>query len=397
MQISKRGLDIQASPIRKLKPFADAAMARGTHVYFINIGQPDIETPPAVWDAIKNFDERVLSYGPAQGFPEVRQSIADYFAEYGIALTADEIIITVGGSEAIHYAFSVVSDPGGEIIVFEPFYTNYNGFASFADVKLVPVTLRAEDGFRLPPQKEIESRITAKTRAILINSPSNPTGVVYSREETKRIVDLVKKHNLYLIADEVYKEFVYDGLSHTSVLEFEDILDRVIVVDSISKRFSCCGARIGALITRNPDIYQAALKFAQTRLCPPTVEQMGAMAAYRMGKDYFEPVRKEYERRRDVLCSGLSDYPGIILHKPSGAFYVNVKLPVRNTEHFVQWMLTDFSLDDQTVMTAPSQGFYATPGKGLDEVRIAYVLKEEDLRKAIRVFIAGLETYQSLF
>ncbi|MBU1185642.1 MAG: aminotransferase class I/II-fold pyridoxal phosphate-dependent enzyme, partial [Acidobacteria bacterium] len=240
MQISKRGLDIQASPIRKLKPFADAAMARGTHVYFINIGQPDIETPPAVWDAIKNFDERVLSYGPAQGFPEVRQSIADYFAEYGIALTADEIIITVGGSEAIHYAFSVVSDPGGEIIVFEPFYTNYNGFASFADVKLVPVTLRAEDGFRLPPQKEIESRITAKTRAILINSPSNPTGVVYSREETKRIVDLVKKHNLYLIADEVYKEFVYDGLSHTSVLEFEDILDRVIVVDSISKRFSCC-------------------------------------------------------------------------------------------------------------------------------------------------------------
>ncbi|MBU4204445.1 MAG: pyridoxal phosphate-dependent aminotransferase, partial [Acidobacteria bacterium] len=289
------------------------------------------------------------------------------------------------------------SDPGGEIIVFEPFYTNYIGFASFADVKLVPVTLRAEDGFRLPSQKEIESRITAKTRAILINSPSNPTGVVYSREETKRIVDLVKKHNLYLIADEVYKEFVYDGLSHTSVLEFEDILDRVIVVDSISKRFSCCGARIGALITRNPDIYQAALKFAQTRLCPPTVEQMGALAAYRMGKDYFEPVRKEYERRRDVLCSGLSDYPGIILHKPSGAFYVNVKLPVRNTEHFVQWMLTDFSLDDQTVMTAPSQGFYATPGKGLDEVRIAYVLKEEDLRKAIRVFIAGLEKYQSLF
>ncbi|MCJ7680337.1 MAG: pyridoxal phosphate-dependent aminotransferase [Candidatus Aminicenantes bacterium] len=397
MQISKRGLEIQASPIRKLKPFADAALARGIHVYFINIGQPDIETPPAVWKAIKNFDERVLSYGPAQGFVEVRQSIADYFDEYGIALTADDIIITVGGSEAIHYAFSVVSDPGGEIIVFEPFYTNYNGFASFADVKLVPVTLRAEDGFRLPPQKEIESRITAKTRAILINSPSNPTGVVYSREETERIVELVKKHDLYLIADEVYKEFVYDGLSHTSVLEYEDILDRVIVVDSISKRFSCCGARIGALITRSPDIYQAALKFAQARLCPPTVEQMGALAAYRMGKGYFEPVRNEYERRRDVLCSDLSDYPGIILHKPSGAFYVNVKLPIRDTEHFVQWMLTDFSMDNQTVMTAPSQGFYVTPGKGLDEVRIAYVLKEADLRKAVRVFLAGLEKYKSLF
>ena len=397
MQISKRGLEIQASPIRKLKPHADAALARGVHVYFINIGQPDIETPPAVWNAIKNFDERVLSYGPAQGFLDVRQSIADYFSEYDISLTAEDIIITVGGSEAIHYAFSVASDFGGEIIVFEPFYTNYNGFASFAGVKLVPVTLHAEEGFRLPQIHEIESKIGPKTRAVLINSPSNPTGVVYSREEIERIVDIVKKHDLYLISDEVYKEFVYDGLSHTSVLEFDEIRDRVIVVDSISKRFSCCGARIGALITRSPDIYQAALKFAQSRLCPPTVEQKGALAAYRMGKDYFEPVRKEYEKRRDVLCSGLLKYPGIVLHKPSGAFYVNVKLPLRDTEHFAQWMLTDFSKDNQTVMVAPSQGFYATPGKGLDEVRIAYVLKEEDLRRAVDVFLAGLDKYRSLF
>jgi len=397
MKISKRGINIQASPIRKLKPFADSAIARGIKVYFINIGQPDIPTPPAVWEAVKNFNEEVLSYGPAQGFLELREAIADYFSEYRISLNADNIIITVGGSEAVHFAFTAVSDPGGEIIVPEPFYTNYNGFAAFADVSLIPLTLKVEDGFCLPPLEQIESKITSKTKAFLLCSPNNPTGSVYTKEEIERIILLVKKHDLFLISDEVYKEFVYDGARHISVLEYKDVEDRVIVVDSISKRFSCCGARIGALITRNKDIYEAALKFAQARLCPPTLEQMGALAAYRMEKGYFEPIRKEYQNRRDVLFNGLKDIPGIVMSKPKGAFYIDVKLPIKDSEHFAQWMLTDFQLDNQTVMVAPAQGFYATPGKGMDEVRIAYVLKEEDLTRALSVFRAGLTKYRSLY
>lgn len=397
MNISKRGIEIQASPIRKLKPFADSAIAKGIKVYFINIGQPDIPTPQHVWDAMKNFDEKVLSYGPAQGFLELRQAVADYYSDYNISLNADNIIITVGGSEALHFAFSIVSDPGGEIIVPEPFYTNYNGFATFADVNLIPLTLRVEDGFRLPPVEQIESKITPKTRAFLLCSPNNPTGSVYTQEEIETIIGLVKKHDLFLISDEVYKEFVYDGARHISVLEYSDVSDRVIVADSISKRFSCCGARIGAIITRNEDLYQAALKFAQARLCPPTLEQMGALAAYRMKKDYFKPVREEYQKRRDILFNGLKDIPGIIMFKPGGAFYIVVKLPIKNAEHFAQWMLTDFQMDNETVMVAPAQGFYATPGKGLNEIRIAYVLKEEDIIRALKVLRAGLKKYQSLF
>ncbi len=397
MNISKRGIEIQASPIRKLKPFADSAIAKGIKVYFINIGQPDIPTPQPVWDAMKNFDEKVLSYGPAQGFLELRQAVADYYSDYNISLNADNIIITVGGSEALYFAFSVASDPGGEIIVPEPFYTNYNGFATFADVNLIPLTLSVEDGFRLPPVEQIESKITPKTRAFLLCSPNNPTGSVYTQEEIETIIGLVKKHDLFLISDEVYKEFVYDGARHISVLEYSDVSDRVIVADSISKRFSCCGARIGAIITRNEDIYQAALKFAQARLCPPTLEQMGALAAYRMKKDYFKPVREEYQKRRDILFNGLKDVPGIIMFKPGGAFYITVKLPIKNAEHFAQWMLTDFQMNNETVMVAPAQGFYATPGKGLNEIRIAYVLKEEDLIRALKVLKAGLKKYQSLF
>ncbi|MFC2164945.1 pyridoxal phosphate-dependent aminotransferase [Acidobacteriota bacterium] len=393
MNISKRGEDIQESPIRKLKPFADEAMQRGIHVYFLNIGQPDIPTPPAVWDAIHNFDEEILSYGPAQGYLELRQAIADYFSEYGIMLTSENVVITVGGSEAIHFAFSVVADSGEEIIIPEPFYTNYNGFAACAGVKIVPLTLSVEDGYRLPPQKDIEAKITERTRAILLCSPSNPTGTVYTSEELERVVELAKKHNLFLIGDEVYKEFVYDGTRHKSLLEYEGIQDRVIVTDSISKRFSCCGARVGAVITRNESVWQAVLKFAQARLCPPSLEQVGALAAYRMDRSYFGTIQEEYQRRRDVLYEGLKDIPGIVMHKPQGAFYICVKLPVKDSEHFVQWMLTDFCLDNETVMVSPAQGFYSTPGKGVDEVRIAYVLKEADLVKAIEVFKAGLSEY----
>jgi aspartate aminotransferase len=302
----------------------------------------------------------------------------------------------MGGSEAIQYAFSVVADPGDEIIIPEPFYTNYNGYASAANVRIAPLTLDVNDGFRLPPADEIEAKITGKTRAILLCSPSNPTGTVYTREEMDRVVDLVKKHDLFLIADEVYKEFVYDGAVHTSILEYADIQERAIVVDSISKRFSCCGARIGALITRNPEVYQAALKFAQARLCPPSMEQLAALAAYEMGRDYFNPIREEYQKRREVLFHGLKDIPGIVMHMPQGAFYIIVKLPIQDSEHFVRWMLTDFRLDRETVMVAPAQGFYSTPGRGLDEVRIAYVLKEEDLLRAITVLKAGLKRYQEL-
>ncbi len=397
MNISKRGRDIQASPIRKLKPLADAAQKRGIKVYFINIGQPDIPTPQPVWEAFCNPEDKVLSYGPAQGFSELRQAIADYYCSYGIPIEADNVIITIGGSEAIHFAFSAVSDPGGDIIIPEPYYTNYNGYAAFADVHIIPLTLKLEEGFRLPSQDEIESRITPRTKAVLLCSPNNPTGTVYTREEIRSVVDLARKYDLFLIADEVYKEFVYEGEVHTSVLEFPEAKERTIVIDSISKRFSCCGARVGAVITRNEQVYEAVLKFAQARLCPPTMEQRAALAAYRMGRDYFPPIREEYKKRRDVLYESLKSIPGLIVRKPQGAFYMIVKLPVKDSEHFVRWMLSDFQLEGETVMVAPAQGFYATAEKGKDEVRIAYVLKEEDLKKAIKVFGVGLEKYCSLF
>lgn len=397
MLISRRAKEIQASPIRKLKPFADEARKRGIHIFHLNIGDPDIPTPEPIIKSFHQYNGPILSYGPSQGFEELRQAIADYFAGYGIELTADNVLITIGGSEAIHFSFSVVADPGDEIIIPEPFYTNYNGYATFADVRIVPLPLKVEDGFRLPPQEQIEALITPRTRAILLCSPNNPTGTVYAEAELQRVVDLVKEHDLFLIGDEVYKEFVYDGLQHKSLLEFQEIENRVIVVDSISKRFSCCGARIGAIVTRNEEVYQAVLKFAQARLCPPSVEQYAALTGYRLGLDYFGPIREEYQRRRNILYEGLASIPGIFLHKPQGAFYVICRLPVKDSEHFAQWMLADFSLNNKTVMVAPGPGFYATPGRGQNEVRIAYVLKEEDLIEAIEILRQGLEKYRQLF
>jgi aspartate aminotransferase len=370
-------------------------MERGIKIYHLNIGDPDIPTPKPILDAVRSYDEKILGYGPAQGFLELRQGIAGYFNGYKIPLTAENVIITCGGSEAILFAFAAIGDPGDEIIIPEPFYTNYNGYASLASLKIVPLTLKGEDGYRLPPAKEIESRITLRTKAILLCSPNNPTGTVYSAEELDRVVAICLKHNLFLIGDEVYKEFIYDGLSHKSLLEYEQARDRIIVVDSISKRFSCCGARIGAVITRNDDVYQAALKFAQARLCPPSIEQKAAIAAYKMGMGYFEPVRREYERRRDILHAGLNAIPGVVVRKPQGAFYMTVRLPIKDTEHFAIWMLTDFALDKETVMVAPGPGFYSTPGKGQDEIRLAYVLKEEDLKRSLVIFKAGLEKYKA--
>lgn len=395
MDISRRGQTVQASPIRKLKPYADAALARGIKIYHLNIGDPDVPTPKPILDAVRGYSDPILAYGPAQGFLELREGIAGYFGGYGIRLTAENVIITCGGSEAILFTFAVVGDPGDEIIIPEPFYTNYNGYASMSNLKIVPLTLRVEDGYRLPSKAEIESKITPRTKAILVCSPNNPTGTVYSPEELGRVVAIAIKHDLFLIGDEVYKEFIYDGLKHKSLLEFEEAKDRVVVVDSISKRFSCCGARIGAVITRNDKIYQAVLKFAQARLCPPSIEQKAAIAAYKMGIGYFEPVRQEYERRRDVLYDGLRAISGIVVGKPQGAFYMSVRLPIRDAERFAVWMLTDFSLDKETVMVAPGPGFYTTPGKGQDEIRLAYVLKEADLRRALVIFKAGLEKYKS--
>ncbi len=395
MDISRRGQTVQASPIRKFKPYADAAIADGVKIFFLNIGDPDIPTPKPILDAVRSFNDPILGYGPAQGFLELRQAIAGYFKDYGISLKADNVLITLGGSEAILMAFATVADPGDEIIIPEPFYTNYNGYASLAALKVVPLTLKVEDGFRLPPAEEFEAKITPRTRAIVLCSPNNPTGTVYTAEELGRVVKLAVKHNLFIIGDEVYKEFVYNGRRHISLLEFEEARDRVIVVDSISKRFSCCGARVGAAITRNDQVYAAMLKFAQARLCPPTIEQRAAIAAYKMGMSYFEPVRREYERRRDVLFEGLSAIPGVVVRKPEGAFYMSVRVPVRDTEKFVIWMLTDFRLDGQTVMVAPESGFYGTPGKGKDEIRAAYVLNEDDLRRALVVFRAGLEKYKA--
>jgi aspartate aminotransferase len=395
MEISRRGQTVQASPIRKLKPYADRALEKGIKIYFLNIGDPDIPTPRPILDAVRSFNDRILAYGPAQGFLELRQAIADYFNGYMIPLTSENVIITCGGSEAILFTFAVVGDPGDEIIIPEPFYTNYNGYASLANLKIVPLTLKVENGYRLPSVEEIEAKITRRTKAILLCSPNNPTGTVYSSQELDRVVSIGVKHDLFLIGDEVYKEFIYDGLTHKSILEYEEAKDRVVVVDSISKRFSCCGARIGAVITRNERVYQAALKFAQARLCPPTIEQKAAIAAYKMGLGYFEPVRQEYERRRDVLYEGLRSIPGLVVGKPQGAFYMSVRLPVKDAERFVIWMLTDFALDKETVMVAPGQGFYSTPGKGLDEIRIAYVLNESDLKRALVIFKAGLEKYKA--
>jgi aspartate aminotransferase len=397
MQVSERGRTIQASPIRKFKPYADEALRKGIKVIFLNIGDPDVPTPQPIIDAFHSFKDPVLAYGPAQGFLELRQAVADYFGGYNISLTADNVVITMGGSEAILFAFAAVSDPGGEIIIPEPFYTNYNGYASLASIRIVPLTLSVENGYRLPPRAEIEAKITPRTKAILLCSPNNPTGTVYTEEELSRVAAIVKERNLFFIGDEVYKEFIYDGAVHKSILEFSDIKDRTVVVDSISKRFSCCGARIGCAITRNPDVYQAMLRFAQARLCPPSVEQRAALAAYRMGMGYFRPVRDEYERRRDVLYEGLKSIPGVVAYKPQGAFYITVRLPIKDCDHFVLWMLTEFSLGGETVMVAPAQGFYATPGKGLNEVRLAHVIEVDKIKRGLEILKAGLDKYKNLF
>jgi len=394
MEISTRALEIQASPIRKLMPYAAEAKKKGIKVYHLNIGQPDIETPAEMLAAYHEFSEKVLAYGPSQGLDVYRQGLVQYYSKHGISLQENEIIVTTAGSEAIVFAMLVVCNEGDEIIVPEPFYTNYNGFATMAGVILKPLTTYAETGFALPSDSEIEAVIGTRSKAIMLCNPGNPTGTVYSRDEIFRVAELAKKHGLYVISDEVYREFVYDGASHTSIMDIPGFEEQAIMVDSISKRYSACGARIGCIISKNKMLMDAVLKFAQARLCPPTIDQLAANACVHLPDEYIDNIRTEYQARRDLVFAELQKIPGVVCRKPQGAFYICVKLPVDDAEDFVIWLLKDFQVDGETVMTAPAEGFYATPGLGRSELRIAYILNREDLGKAMHIFRKGFEQYQ---
>ncbi len=392
IKLSQRGLALPASPIRKLIPFAEQAKKRGTHVYHLNIGQPDIETPPLFWEAVKNYSNKVLAYGNSQGMAGYLAKLAAYYKRCGLDIKEDEIIVTTGGSEAIIFAMTAICDPGEEIIVFEPFYTNYSGFAIQAGIKVVPITTYAENGFHLPPEDVIEKAISPRTKGIMYCNPNNPTGTIYTSDEIHRLKNLVLKHNLFLLADEVYREFIYEG-KYISVMSLDGLNDRAIMLDSISKRFSACGARVGNLVTKNRDIYRAALHMGQARLCSPTLEQVGAAAAYDLGDEYFGKMIGEYRRRRDVVYEGLMKIEGTVCINPGGAFYVMAKLPVNDAEKFAAFLLNDFEYNGKTVMVAPGPGFYATPGMGQSECRIAYVLKTSDLEDAMDILKRGVEAF----
>jgi aspartate aminotransferase len=393
MKISERADNIQESPIRKLKPLADRAKVRGIKIYHLNIGQPDIETPQEIIEVYKRYNEKVLAYGPAQGLDLYRHNLVNYYLNNNIKVLEDDIIITTAGSEAIIFSLITVCNPGDEIIVPEPFYTNYNGFAEMAGIKIIPLITRAEDAYGLPPDEEIKKLITLKTKAILICNPNNPTGAVYPQKDLERIAKIAKEKDLYIISDEVYREFVYDNTEAISFLNIKGVEDRVIIVDSISKRYSACGARVGCLISRNQELIKSVLKFAQARLCPPTIDQLAANAAINLQKDYFSKILKEYNQRRKVLFEELNKIPGVVCKKPAGAFYMMTKLPINDAEDFVKWLINSFSINKETVMVSPGNGFYATPGAGQNEVRIAYILNETDLRKAMYIFRKGLKEY----
>jgi aspartate aminotransferase len=393
MKISSRSVAMQASPIRKLVPYANEAKKRGTKVYHLNIGQPDIETPKVFLEAVKKTEVDVLAYADSNGWEPLRESISRYYKRIGLPYETEDIIITNGGSEALQWAMLIACDPGEEILVPEPFYTNYRGFAAPYLVELKPITTYPQDGFGLPDRPAIEALITEKTRGFVLSNPGNPSGSVYSAEEVRMIADIARDRNLFIIADEVYREFCYDGKTATSFGSMTDVLDRVILIDSVSKRFSACGARIGSLISKNKEVMTAALKLGQARLCVPTLEMIGAKALFDLDPDYFIPIREEYEKRRNIMIEALQGMEGVLCETPGGAFYATARLPVDDAEAFAIWLLTDFELDGKTVMVAPVENFYQTPGMGRDEVRVAYVLKAEDIEEAMRVLKAALEVY----
>ncbi len=392
-KISDKGFTMPASPIRKLVPYAEAAKKRGTTVYHLNIGQPDIDSPQEAIDAVRNMDLNVLAYSHSAGFESYRKGLSDYYHSVGIEVTPEEIIVTTGGSEALLFAFLACFNPGDEVIIPEPFYANYNGFAVAAGIKVVPVTATIENGFALPPVEKFEALITSKTKGILICNPGNPTGYLYSQEELNTIRDIVSKHDLFLFADEVYREFVYDGKKHISVMHLEGIQENTVLVDSVSKRYSMCGARIGAVVTHNKEVLNTVMKFAQARLSPPTLAQIAAEGALKTPKTYFEKVNEEYINRRDTLVNGLNAIEGVKCPTPSGAFYCVAELPVDDAEQFCQWMLESFDYKGATVMMAPAAGFYSNKDFGKKQVRIAYVLEEEALKNSVKCLEEGIKQY----
>ncbi len=394
IKISSRASSMQASPIRKLHDFAVAAKKKGKKVHHVNIGQPDIPTPKPFMDEVRNFKEKVVEYAPSQGILECQEAYVKYYKKKGINLTVDDVVVTTGGSEALIFAISTVTDPGDEIIVFEPFYTNYNGFATLVGSTLVPLKTTVEEGFRLPSKEDIEAKITDQTKAIIVCNPNNPTGTVYDEQELDVLVDLAKEHNLFLIGDEVYSDFSYEK-PHKSLLEYTEISDRVIVIDSISKKFSCCGGRVGAIISRNKDVMTAALRYGQARLSTATIEQVAAAKVIGDADEYIKEAFDEYKKRRDTVYEELQKIEGAVFTKPEGAFYNIVKLPIDDSDKFAEWLLEHYDIDGETVMIAPAAGFYATPGLGKDEIRIAYVLNSDDMRKAIEILRKGIEEYNS--
>ncbi|MBN8667372.1 MAG: pyridoxal phosphate-dependent aminotransferase [Chitinophagales bacterium] len=392
LELSTRGKEMPASPIRKLVPFAEAAKKRGTKVYHLNIGQPDIETPPAILDAVRHADIKTLEYSHSAGNESYRRKLVQYYKKVGIDVTHEDIIITTGGSEAIMFGFFACLNPGDEVIIPEPFYANYNGFACAAGVKVVPITSHIETGFALPPISDFKQVITPKTKAIIICSPNNPTGYLYSREEMEALKTICIDHGLFLFSDEAYREFCYDG-EYISAMHLSGLDEHVVLMDTISKRYSACGARLGALVTKNKEVYQAAMKFAQARLSPPGLAQIMGEAAVDLPDDYFKAPKAEYQARRDLMIRRLNAIPGVFCPTPGGAFYAIAKLPVDDADDFCQWLLESFSHEGQTVMLAPASGFYGTPGLGKNEVRLAYVLNLESLDKAMDCLEQALVQY----
>ncbi|MCB0502856.1 MAG: pyridoxal phosphate-dependent aminotransferase [Bacteroidetes bacterium] len=398
-KISNKGILMPASPIRKLVPYADAAKERGIHVYHLNIGQPDIETPAIFWDKIKHIDRTILEYSPSDGYVDLKKKYASFLSQTRkyAPIKAEELLITTGGSEALLFTFLSILDAGDEMIIPEPMYANYVGFARSGNIEIKALTCHFEDEFRLPATEAFEALITPKTKAILICNPNNPTGYVYSNKEIERLGKIAKEHDLFLIVDEVYREFIYDNDEHLSVLDLPGLEENAILIDSVSKRFSACGARIGAIVTRNKNVIATALKFAQQRLSPPTLAQIGCNALFDVEETYFKTVNDRYKKRRDLIYELLNAIDGVKCHSPKGAFYTIAQLPVKDADHFCQWLLESFELNGETVMLAPGSGFYSTPGLGKNEVRLAYVLKKESIIKAVACLKEALRKYNSLF
>ena len=395
-EISIRGRRMPESPIRKLAPYADMAKKKGHKVYHLNIGQPDIKSPEIAINAIKNIDLKIIEYGPSAGYESYRKKLAQFYINQDVKVGYEDIMITTGGSEALLFALGSIMDPGDEVIIPEPFYANYSAFSEESSAKVVPVISNIESGFTLPKIEEFEKAITPKTKAILICNPNNPTGYLYSETEINQLGELVRKHDLFLIVDEVYREFIYDEKDkHFSAMNLKGIEQNVIMIDSVSKRYSMCGARIGCMVTKNREVIAAAMKFAQARLCPPTIEQIACEAAIDTPQSYFDEVIVEYKERRDALISELNKIEGVVVKTPKAAFYCIAQLPVENTDDFAQWLLESYDLDGETVMVAPAGGFYSTPGVGLNQVRIAYVLKKEDLIRAVHILKEAIQVYNS--